>query len=83
MGKQEPSEDIKVEELAKNYENLAVLFSETNKDVDDIEVRQFMKIMLELKNEDILHEFLPLYDLIYKEISGIQFEKVEKEKDRG
>jgi len=42
-----------------------------------------MKIMLELKNEEILHEFLPLYDLIYKEISAVEFEKVEKEKDRG
>ena len=39
--------------------------------------------MLELKNKEIFHEFLQLYDLIYKEISGIQFEKVEKEKDRG
>jgi len=37
--------------MVKLYDNLATLFSESNNDVDDAEVREFMKIMLELKNE--------------------------------
>jgi hypothetical protein len=32
-----------------------------------------MKIMLELKNSEIVYEFLPLYDTIYKEIKKIKF----------
>lgn len=36
--------------MVKLYDNLATLFNESNHDVDDAEVREFMKIMLELKN---------------------------------
>lgn len=43
-------EEFKTEDLIKPYENLAILFNEKNQDPDDVEVREFMKIMLELKN---------------------------------
>jgi hypothetical protein len=31
-----------------------------------MEVRQFIKIMLELKHSDIFHEFMDLYDFIWR-----------------
>lgn len=50
MSKEDSTEEIKAEDLIKSYENLEILFNEKNQDPDDIEVREFMKIMLELKN---------------------------------
>ena len=38
--------------------------------------------MLELKNQDIVVEFLHLYDAIFREISRVKFEDIEKEIDR-
>ena len=32
--------------MMKMYENLSIIFNKTNHDVDDVEVREFMKIML-------------------------------------
>lgn len=49
-GKEEGSEELRIEELVKGYANLSLLFNEANTDVDDIELREFVKIMLELKN---------------------------------
>ena len=77
----EKSEEFRVEQLAKDYENLNWLFS-TLLDENFAEIRTFVKIMLELKHIVIVEEFCEIYDKIISELKTVEFQLVEKEQTR-
>lgn len=51
-------------------------------DEDKIEVREFVKIMLELKHDCILEEFIDIYNMIVGLILPVDFKEIEKEESR-
>ena len=67
--------------MVKDYPNLSWLFSNTL-DENFIEIRTFVKIMLELKHVVIVGEFCEIYDKITAELKMVEFQSVEKEQSR-
>lgn len=47
-----------------------------------LELREFVKIMLELKHPCIVKEFLEIYEIIIKDIKEVKFEQIKGEPDR-
>lgn len=68
---------------SNKYSTLKDLFDESiNHSEDMIELREFVKIMLELKHPSIVKEFLEIYESIIKEIKDVKFEHIKAEADR-
>ena len=65
----------------KKYDNLDFI-NTVNNDEDLIEVREFVKIMLELKHDSIIEEFIDIYNCIVGLIRNVKFSTVEKEDSR-
>jgi hypothetical protein len=65
------------------HSNLKDLFDDNiNHPEDILELREFVKIMLELKHPCIVKEFLDIYEIIIKEIKDVKFEQIKIETDR-
>ena len=68
--------------MTKRYKHLQDLQSPSLQDEDLIEVREFVKIMLELKHECIIDEFANIYNKIVEMLHLVKFSQVEKEEER-
>jgi UDP-N-acetylglucosamine 2-epimerase len=69
--------------MNSKHSNLRTLFDLTNThSKEELKLREFIKIMLELKHSSILNDFLLIYDLIYREIKTIKPERLVEEGQR-
>jgi hypothetical protein len=81
----EGDKDVNVVEQIREckYNHLRELFfTEAQQSEDMLELREFVKIMLELKHHCILREFMEIYDFIIREIKDVKFDSIRLHKER-
>jgi hypothetical protein len=74
---------LKIIAESEKYPHLKVLFDVTvDTSSDLLRLKEFVRIMLDLKHHSIVKEFLDIYDTIVGEIVKVEFINVKKPSDR-
>jgi hypothetical protein len=70
---------LKIISESDKHPNLKTLFGEaTEKESNAQKLREFVRIMLDLKHHSIVKEFLEIYEVIVGEVIGTKFESVRR-----
>ena len=78
----EPSDDVLVMNLAKDYESLNWLFNCQQLNENCVALRDFIKILLELKHSALVREFCHIYNIGVRALKEVKFDEVVKEEQR-